>query len=257
MTAVAATAAPSAAPAAAIAEPVAPAAPSPSTAPAVPAAAPGIESTNFLDNPLWSAAPSVTSDGSRIFVPSGGSGGARYMPSLRFDVWDRSGRNVQRLVVVGDDQCPDGECPPTAAAQLKAQQVAATKLLADLERKGLHPLAAGSAGDGDRTHAWYTAEGDREPSLTIDLSPGGTLTIKPRGHAAIQRHKAAWRTTPSPAQARRLQAELAQGKDACFNPAELGVPLVDLARRVAVVSIGYRGNDTCWESGGEFTLVTW
>jgi hypothetical protein len=232
-----------------------PAVPSTATEPAGPTAAAAVESTRFTNNPLWSAVPSVTSDGSLIFVPYSDNTSARWTPNLRFDVWNRSARNLQRLVLVGADQCPDGDCPPAAAPQLQAQQVAATKLLADLQRKGLHPLSEGSAGDG--THAGYTAEGDHEPSLTIDLAPHGTVTITPRGHAPILRHDAAWRTVPTPEQRRRLDAEIAQGKNGCFHAAMLRAPLVDLVRRVAVVGIGYRGNDTCWESGGDYIIVTW
>jgi len=33
--------------------------------------------------------------------------------------------------------------------------------------------------------------------------------------------------------------------------------LVDLGRRVAIVTIGYHGNDSCWEGPDEETVVAW
>ena len=77
-------------------------------------------------------------------------------------------------------------------------------------------------------HATYTKEGDQAPSVTLDLSPTGTLTIKPRGHAAVTRHNKGWRSVPDPAQERRIQKTIGEGEVGCYNPALLRGALVDL-----------------------------
>ncbi len=73
----------------------------------------------------------------------------------------------------------------------------------------------------------------------------------------IARSQPAWRTVPTPEQAREMEAKSAQGLNACFNAAKLTEPQVDLARRVAMVTIAYRGNDSCWEPGPNYIVVTW
>jgi hypothetical protein len=152
---------------------------------------------------------------------------------------------------------------PEVRAQVKAQEVAAGKLLDALERKGLSskdllPAVVAEPDSSSFPHrAAYTQEGESAPSVTFDLSPTGTLTVKPRGRAAVTRHNAAWRSVPTPAQARRIQESLNKGENGCYNPALLRGALVDLGRRIAIVTIGYHGNDTCWEGPDEETVVAW
>ncbi|HEX7843095.1 MAG TPA: hypothetical protein VF469_36735 [Kofleriaceae bacterium] len=251
----------------ALAPVAAPAAPAPAAAPVNdPATA---AEAQAVHDKVWSTVPSVTSDGSRIFVPFSVGDGARGEPNRVFDLWDRRGKRVQRVVVKTVDQC-DGRsyegCPPDSIAQVKAQELAAAKFLTELERKGLHPLQEavddyekilGIDGAPARPRAHFTAGGAKAPSLTVELSETGVLTVQPRGHAAITRQSSVWRTRPSPEEARRLQALSDKGKEACFNPASLHAPLVDVVRRVAVVTISYRGNDACWEPNADYIVVTW
>jgi hypothetical protein len=213
-----------------------------------------------LHDRLWAVQPSVTSDGSQILVPYTAEDGGRGMPNLRFQVWNRRGKLVQQQLIQDVEQYLGDGGPPEAASQVTAQERAAGKLLDDLERKGLQPLvsAPSSRDDSSRGRVDYTyvAEGDHTPSLTLDLSEAGTLTIKPRGHAAIRRD-GGWRTAPTPKEARRLQARYDAGEIGCFNPAHIGATWVDLARRVAVISIGFDGNDTCWEPSSDMITVAW
>jgi hypothetical protein len=214
---------------------------------------------------LWSAAPSVTSDGALIFMPYSSSDGARGEPNLVFEVWNRRAERVQRQVIKDVDQCDAHQqqpstwspCPPDAASSVADQEQAGTKLLEQLQRRGLHPFSSVTPEPGSPTHMAYTSAGDAAPNVAFDLASNGTLTITPRRHAAIQRRNPAWRTKPTSAQARRLQARTDDGQDACFNPAELRRAFVDLPRRAVIVMIGYRGNDTCWEPDDDYTVVTW
>jgi hypothetical protein len=230
--------------------------------PTAPAAAADATAASSLHDRLWSAVPSVTSDGSLILVPVSGPFFARWEPNLLFVVWDRHGKVVQQQVVQDMEQDLSERGTPEVRAQVKAQELAAGKLLDALERKGLQskdlqPAVLESDNAPFPHHAAYTKEGERAPSVTFDLSPTGTLTIKPRGHAAVTRHHAGWRSVPTPEQERRIQESISKGENGCYNPALLRGALVDLGRRIAIVTIGYHGSDSCWEGPDEQTVMAW
>lgn len=200
----------------------------------------------------WSA-PSITTDGSRIVVPWSGEDGARGAENLAIAVFDHAGRVRKQQVVETAGQCRGPECSPDVEAQV-AQQIAAAKRMLDeeLRDKPLHAMVHVNRNPESEAEAQLVVEG-----LTVDLSPTGTLTIKPHGHAPVSRHDDAWRSEPTAARARELQVALDRGDVPCFNAARLGDAWIDLPRRAVVIQISYRGNDSCWEPDSVPVVMTW
>lgn len=93
--------------------------------------------------------------------------------------------------------------------------------------------------------------------MTIELSPTGRLSLTPAGHAEIVRNNPAWRFEPTADEARELGKSSEDGKVRCYNPAMLRSASIDLPHRVALVVVGYRGNDSCWEPNDDHVVVTW
>ena len=240
----------------------------PAAAPPVPAAAPpegpvappvtSASTESQVHDLVWSAIAGVTDDGSQIFVPIWTSDGARGGEGLVFHLRDRKGRLLRELVVADVEENMEPAPSPGERTRRAAREAAAVELLAELQRKKLHPLDFGRLAEPpDVAHASYRASGDHAPSITFALSPDGTLTVTPSGHGPITRRDPSWRTAPTAEERRAMEARWNDGKEACFNPAVLRVPEVDLARRIALVRIGYHGNDTCWEPSDTYTVVTW
>jgi hypothetical protein len=229
--------------------PIAPAvAVSPAPAPIAPAPvavspAPAPEAPSPRDV-LWGTQPAVSRDGSLILVPYRAEDGAYGRANLVLRVSNRRGKIVKQQLVQSADQCGAGGCQPEAAAPLQKPELAAIAFLEELQRRSdLQPMVP------------YDRANDRR--LAIELSATGTLTIKPEGHAAVTRHNAAWRTERTPQQERQLQRASERGELSCFNAAELRDVWVDLPRRVAVVTIGYHGSDSCWEPDSDVAVVAW
>jgi len=220
---------------------------------------------------VWAAKLMVSSDGKQIFHPWSSSDGARGSPNLTFDILDRAGKRVRHLAVLDVDQpTGDDSRAPEVLAKVKAQERAAAAMLDELVHAGwatpaLIEVTAAELTDAEveaahgaatfRHHAELVVDGKRQ--LTIDLTPAGTLTVKPAGHAAITRHDASWRSKPTAAQQREIQKQWDAGNNGCYNAAYLGGATVDLTHRFALVEIPYHGSDSCWEGDPSRVLITW
>lgn len=233
--------------------PVPPAAPPP---PALPAPPPADVASEPAADPVWGAVPSVTADGNQIFVPYRGADGARGEANLSFDVWDRRGKLVRGQIVQSTEQW-DTEGDAQVRRAVEEQHRAAATLLEELARAGLQPLPPDRFEHVSDARLTYTVNGADRPAVAIELSPTGTLTFTPAGHPSIVRRSRYWRSVPTAQEARALQQAWDAGRDGCYNPALLRGAQVDLQRRVAVVTIGYRGNDTCWESDDAYIVLAW
>lgn len=213
-----------------------------------------------LHKRLWAIVPSATDDGATIIVPAQGTDGARGRPNLSFAVWNR--RKFLRSVIVQTVfQCRHStdldseQCTPAEDAEVLRQERKAAKFVDALTLRPLIALVRDPNSIGDKRALYMTTEG-QPPVLTVELSATGTLSIHPQGQAVIRRSDHSWRTEPSAADKRRFARSTRDG-DACFNPGWIGDAWIDLARRIAVVEIRFRGNDTCWEDGPDHTVVTW
>lgn len=182
--------------------------------------------------------PVVSSDGARIVVPYVAEDGARGSPNLTYLVADRTGAIVQRIAVVDLDR---GDIPGGAAA--------AAHLLAALRPTVLPEVAPKNPNDPDTLRLF--------PGLAVQLSPDGTLTVRPDGQGPLLRQDASWRTEPDRVQRAEMDRRLAAGQDACFNPAGISTVYFDARRRVAVVYVHFHGNDTCWEPSSDVAVFAW
>jgi hypothetical protein len=138
------------------------------------------------------------------------------------------------------------------------QERAAATLLEELAHAGLQPLPPDRFEHATDSRLTYTTDGANRPAVTVELSPTGTLTFTPPGHRPLVRRSSYWRSVPTAQEeARAIQQASDAGRVGCYNPAWLRGAQVDLRRRVAVVTIGYRGNDTCWESDDAYLVLAW
>lgn len=214
---------------------------------------------------VWAAHPLISPDAQQLFMALQDSDGARGEPNLRYEVWNRAGKTVRTLEIKSVDQW-DGD--PGTVAKVRAGERRAAAMLDELAAAGWKPpvfAEATDAGPEPRTDRYekYALElrvdGEATPSVTIALT-NRLLEVTPRGHAPLRRRGAGLELTPSAEKQRRMDRAAEQGKDggdACFNPAFLRGARIDLAHRLALVDVGYHGNDTCWESGGGEVLFSW
>jgi hypothetical protein len=110
-----------------------------------------------------------------------------------------------------------------------------------------------------RTRLTYTTPGDRSPSLTIDFTDSGVLTVRPRGHAAITRRRASWRSPPRVEGPLRADKQGENGANCLWRAVYPGA-FFDLERRVAVASIGFEYDEFCsvWRlPADDEVVVTW
>jgi hypothetical protein len=192
-------------------------------------------------NPTVEAADEVaiTSDGGNIIVSYMAEDGARVAPNLTVYVVNRKGVVTKTIAVIDADK---GAVSGGDAA--RAKLLAATK---PVQMPLLEPIDPDPDVDTRRVYA----------GLTVDLSESGTLTVRPKGHAAIERSNPEWRTKPDARKVAQLKHNADEGRVGCFNPAGIGPVWLDAQRRAAVVLIHYHGNDACWEPSSDFAVVTW
>jgi hypothetical protein len=150
--------------------------------------------------------------------------------------------------------------PPSAKVQHQ-EQLAAAMLdelaAAGFSDKPIVEIAWKESANDARDHAELVREGETKPSLTIDMNEAGTVTVKPPGHAPITRRDPTWASKPTRAEQREMDKAANAGEIHCFNPGFLRGAMVDLSHRFALIDIGYRGNDSCWEGSDSQVLITW
>jgi hypothetical protein len=223
----------------------------PDPAPDAPAASPAADA-GARRQAIWDG-PSITKDGTTIIVPFNLDDGARGWTGLRLDVVGRNGKATKSLPIIEWGEDPAAPTAKSLARDSK-RLIAANAFLDDLDRrKQLQPMTVITYTDeSTHTHVVSATEG---VAFVADLSPTGTLTLTPPGHAPVVRHDRAWRTQPSSADKRRIEAD--PKGIACFNARRLSRIAVDLPRRAAVIDLGYDGNDSCWEPSHDYVVVTW
>jgi hypothetical protein len=158
---------------------------------------------------------------------------------------------------------PTSSCQPSKAEQVRAQELEeleAAKFREGFQRTGFAAMPPANELDRpSRARLTYTTPGDRSPSLTIDFTDSGVLTVRPRGHSPITRRRASWRSPP------RVEAPFRVDKPgdngaSCLWRAVYPYAYFDLQRRVAVVSIGFQYDELCsvWRlPADDVVVVTW
>lgn len=265
------------APAAKPAPPPVPAAkPAPVVAPAPVAIAPVVDAgvvvaavpvdaapVQTVSDRVWSAKMMVSPDGKQIFLPVSHSDGARGSANLEYTVMNRAGKTIKHLMVQAIGELDTMNPSPAETAKIARREKAAAAMLDELVAAGFTsaPLVdityKEEPNSDSRSHAELVRAGEHAPALTIDLIGTGGFTIKPPDHAPITRRDPAWANEPTRAEQRAMDKAAEAGTIHCFNPGFLRGATVDLSHRLALVEIGYRGNDSCWEGDDARVLVAW
>jgi len=173
----------------------------------------------------------ATRDGKLVLLKVIDSDGARGAPNLAFELRDRNDRLVERVEVISLDEAAD-------SATLARHAAAADKLIADHDLVPLEGLANDSDVEGhfaglDMTVVW-------EHERYTFTRQGAKLFTRPVPKA--------WRGRSFFSKVDDLT---------CNNPDFLRAVSVAPNHRLAVVDVGYKGNDTCWEPTDQVHVVTW
>jgi hypothetical protein len=185
--------------------------------------------------------PAIASDGSTIAIAHRDSDGGRGNPNLTLIEKDRNDRELGRFVVLTATEADD-----LAPAQIEDRfQKAAVWLHERHTTKHLVPLTALVPGQPtEGPPASVTGNG-----VTLRWTPN-QLTIE-RGPSTLLRR-------PTPLSWLAPEYPMCRGcSEVCRNDAFLGGGYLDIARRVAIVVVTYRGTDLCWEPSAQEHVVTW
>lgn len=183
--------------------------------------------------------PAIAADGSAVLLAIVDDDGARGFPNLALAERDRADRDVATHVVL---PLPvDEEPTPPKDIAGANQWLAARHALHDWK-----PMTAGVVPDG---------VGSDSDAQVITLGPievhwrEGHLVVRSGGTIFVDATHSDWTVKPYP---------MCQScAETCENPSRLQAVVGDVARRLVVVTIGYRGTDSCWEPTAVQHVVSW
>ncbi len=186
--------------------------------------------------------PAIQRDGQRVVLAQLDADGARGHRNLRLVIKDRSDAELESMVVmtVDEQELLDAEMQATPA--LRTRLEAANKLLAALHTTHtLVPLFglqtdANRIAPADITHV--TGE-----NLAIEWSIAGHLKITSNGLVVLERDEPTWLARPR--------------RGGCTNAAYVDAAHAAPSAKLVVLSIGYRGDDACWEPDNQLHVVAW
>jgi hypothetical protein len=180
--------------------------------------------------------PAAATDGKLAVVAIEGGDGGRGYPNLRIEVRDRDDRIMQTIPIIAANDwerlAPDGNPGP----ELDKRVAAANRALAGLPELVLLPKL-GMLGERIAT----------DGNIHVEWDDGLLLVIRqPAADAPVQnlarRHDPTW---------------LAPRAGNCENESFLAGGYYRDGGDLAVVEIGYRGTDMCWEPAPQWHVVTW
>lgn len=185
--------------------------------------------------------PAIARDGSSIVVAHRDSDGGRGNPNVTLVEKDRGDRELGRFVVITADDVDRLDAHAlelrfTAAAGWLDQRHAARRLTAMtalVTRPPTDDAPAQAAGAG----------------LTLRWAPNQLVLERAGGAAVTRETPASWLAADHPL--------CPTCREICHNDAFLAGGYADLERSAAVVVVGFRGSDTCWEPGSQEHVVVW
>ncbi|MCE9580280.1 MAG: hypothetical protein K8W52_44595 [Deltaproteobacteria bacterium] len=188
--------------------------------------------------------PAIAADGSAVLLAVVDDDGARGFPNLALVERGRDDRDLATRVVLA---LPTGNDEPAAPTDVAGANQWLT------ERHRLHDwkalTAAGSKPAPDE------AGGDESEEQVVTLGAvevhwnEGHLVVTSGGATMVDATHADWTVKPYP---------MCQScAETCENPSSLRAVVGDVARRLIVVTIGYHGNDSCWEPTAVQHVVSW
>jgi hypothetical protein len=192
--------------------------------------------------------PAASREGDFVVVATSEGDGGRGFPSLTLEARDRNDRLLARRVVFHPAEYRElwpEDRDPTAAieARVKSANALLAAWHAEHDLAALVPLARE---EGDEPPAVRRVYG-----LGIEISWLDETVRVARSDdrvALAARAASAWQ--PSPVQR-------CPGCPVCVNPAYLRGGWKAHGRDLALVEVGFRGTDTCWEPGDRVHVVAW
>ncbi|HEY4238168.1 MAG TPA: hypothetical protein VGM88_00050 [Kofleriaceae bacterium] len=186
--------------------------------------------------------PAVSADGTTIVYAHERTGGGRggHVPRLVLAGRDDRERDSTQLATI--DEVVDGTLGPADAKQ--RAEAARAWLAAHAPRvTPMTVLAVQRPDDGSQAHE---ATGD---GFAIDWTPSH-LAIRHGAEVLLDRATPpGWLVGPH---------KLCDScEETCENPAHLAAAAIDLAHRVALVTLAFQGSDTCWEPDAATHVVAW
>jgi hypothetical protein len=179
--------------------------------------------------------PAVAADGSEVVIADRAADGARGEPNLTVEAIDRHDKHVKTIDVLE----PDAKFVP-------AKLEAANRWLGDEHQaRDLRPLETSeiaSDQEGQEATQWTVTKED----IVLQLRDNARLTVRGPGKTYVDRVMSDW------------EAGVSHRPDMdCSNPLFLENAWLDVPHRLALVLIGYHGNDTCWEPDSALHVVSW
>lgn len=180
--------------------------------------------------------PAVSADGAVVVIAIRDQDGARGSPNLRLELRARSGTAIAKHVVLTVEEA-DRRAPDAMGARIPA----ANRWLADQHaaRRFVPLVALENASGGD-----LAGRGDVQVEFNAER-----FTLEHAGKLVVDRATPAdWLATPRPPTSTGM---------VCENFPFIRAVAVAVEHRIAVLTIGYRGTDLCWEPDDTQHVVAW
>jgi hypothetical protein len=192
--------------------------------------------------------PAVASDGSFVVLALRENDGGRGMPNLKLVVKDRKDAVTKTVLVLDADEAESLFAEDGSHPKVDERIAAANTWLAELHRKAnlvpLTKLEPQKDPEGGYRETHRATGGD----LAVDWK-SSKLSITRAGRSLVDRATPeTWLASKRPACATC---------DVCENPELLGGAAIDASRTIAVITVSYTGNDTCWEPSDQQRVVVW
>jgi hypothetical protein len=188
--------------------------------------------------------PAVADDGSRVVVAWQKGDGGRGYPNLTLRVIGRDDRELDTRVVLDANLIDD--MYPEVDVTLDNEYLATTH-----QQWRWRPLAAAEVAEEASDEMFSTRQSATVGDLSVRFDDGAHLVIEHGGKVVVDAVKQGWLAADRP------MYDGAPPEDTCSNPIFLEGVHADAGRRLAVILVGYRGTDTCWEPSSEHHVVSW
>lgn len=194
--------------------------------------------------------PAVSADGAAVLIGLEDNDGGRGNPNYRLELRDRLDAKISRHTVLTVDEV-DALYDADGGLRGMDERIAdANRWLADQHAvRRFVPLAELEVEVGDQIAWAFRATGHGVTNgVTIEWKDS-RVTIAQGGRTLLSR--------PTPPSWLAETRPRGSGGGTCENPAFLGVAAASLPHKVALLTISYSGNDTCWEPSNAPHVVAW
>jgi len=190
--------------------------------------------------------PAASADGTAILLGLQANDGGRGNANFRFELRDRSDARIAGHSVLTVDEFDQIQGPDGKLLGIDERITAANRWLAEQHAaRRFAPLTELPVETGPEITVPFRATGG---GVTLEWR-ANRVTITEGGKQLVAR------ATPLEWGDQRRQR--GSGGDFCENAALLNQAWVDLPHKLAVFTVSYSGNDTCWEPSNAPHVIAW